>query len=91
MTWAVYTAAKMAVRWARPASGANVPASTPPNSEQATGGSMNTGWTCEASARAAGTTPDSRREMGMVPSDGSETHKISGRSVSAIGTSPRLR
>jgi hypothetical protein len=39
---------------------------------------MNTGWTCEASARTVGTGPDSRREIGIVPIDGKERHKISG-------------
>src|SRR6056297_1321306 len=68
----------MAVAWTSPAARSKRPANTPPHSDEATGGVMNTGWTCETSARTAGATPDSRREMGILYTNGAETHKISG-------------
>src|SRR6056297_1519141 len=79
----------MAVAWTSPAARSKRPANTPPHSDEATGGVMNTGWTCETSARTAGATPDSRREMGILYTNGGETHKISGKLNLAGRVRPR--
>ncbi|GKZ12131.1 hypothetical protein HAL_00120 [Haladaptatus sp. T7] len=53
-----------------------------PNHDAATGGSMNTGCTCDATARAAGTTPEPWREMGIESIHNARDDKVSGREKS---------
>ena len=43
----------------------SLPASTAPNAEVASGGSMNTGWTCEASARVPTPRPGPSRAIAI--------------------------
>ncbi len=49
-----------------------------PNHEAAMGGSMNTGCTWEVTARAAGTTPEPWREMGIESNHDGTDDKVTG-------------